>query len=589
MAPAETLTNTEAADYLQILVAGGIDVQACETAAVHGAAADIETAMNNAELKNMRLLTEVSHLRKGRRADGSFPAELLEGVFENLVTKVQEDAMSHAVSRSYQPAAETQAENSERRRTFIWKGLGRTAIEVAESGYRFHTSDAAFQRVGIEVREAQRSSTELRPGVLQTFVSPKMSNTDAPQDIAKMEHLAEEDAVRVCQAATDDLGRVIGRRMQSLLVRDISLDAWVALFKDPNNIFGKAFAIQNETSALGVMELFNQLDLPEAALPEGPVTLVAAVIPYITDAKSRASVEAQVAKFRQDQDSLRAEAEATAREWLQFEQSLATGLETNVMPAEVKRLVMLFQSDWAPETLQLLKAHEQGSGYRMSIALAAHLEQAWQKAYLGEVAAAVGDERALKDVDTATASRLQQNALMIRQMQRSGASYVDIEAQRAMQLRDVVRANVRAGGGCSGENEFLFGRNGDAESGEKGIGADTNNGDGMFNTFKRSNEGIGEVHNAVCRTDGCPSRPTKTRVGGCDVCLKYCQPLYDRGKNPESVYGTVIQPAPRSPKDTGEKQYIGTFLSSQQEKVDAENKVRITEQDAGKVALAGVG
>lgn len=597
MAPAETLTDTHVTDYLRVLQAGGVDMEAVEMAAAVGAAdtmhepyeqeAPADAVSAAAELQTLRLLTEVAHLRKGRQPGGSHPPELLEGVLENLVTKVQEDAMSHAVSHSYQPAAEVWSEYEGLKRTFLWKGLGKTALEVAASGYVYHTSEAAHKRVGIEVREAKRSCEELRPGVVQCFISPRMSRADAPEDVAKMEHLSEEDAVRVYWADTDEDGQVIGRRMQSLLVRDIPLEAWAGMLKDPNNIFSKSLPVRDESSALSVMELFDQLDLPEAELEEGPVSLVAAVIPYITDQKLRASVERQVDKFREDQQALRHEATVTAREWLKFEQALADGLETGVMPDEVTRLVMLFQSQWAPESKQLLKAHERGSGYRMSVALAAHLEQAWQKAYLGEVAAAVGDARALQDVDHSTAHRLQEKAREIRKMQREGASPAEIASMRANQLRDVVQSNVRAGGGCSGENAFEFAN--DEKRREGSTASAAANADGANDASKRNGEGIGEVHVAVCRTDGCPSRPTKTRVGGCDVCLRFCQPLWDKGMNPGNIYLKVGAPEAAPVKKAGEKQYIGIFRSEKKTKMEAANKMSVMQKESGKIALAGVG
>lgn len=591
MAPAEALLDRPTTDYLQVLQEGGVDVQAIETAALFAVAAEpeapVETIRAEADLQTLRLLTEVAHLRHGRLPDGSYPPELLEGVLENLVTKVQEDAMSHAVSHSYQPAAEVRSEYEGLRRTFLWKGLGKTALEVAASGYVYHTSEAAHKRVGVEVREAQRSCEELRPGVVQCFISPRMSPTDAPEAVAKNEHLFEEDAVRVYWADTDETGKVVGRRMQSLLVRDIPLDAWVRMLQDPRNIFGKSLPVRDENSALSVMELFDQLDLPEAVLPEGPVSLVAAVMPYITDQKLRGSVERQVSKFREDQQALRQEATATAHEWLKFETALADGLETGVMPDEVKRLVMLFQSEWASDTRQLLKRHEHGSGYSMSEELAAHLEQAWQKAYLAEVAAAVGDERALKDVDQSTAQRLQENARLIRRLQREGANASSIAAMRANQLRDVVHSNVRAGGGCSGENEFLF--SSDEKRADGSNASATRAAEGGANALKRNSEGIGEVHMGVCRTDGCPSKPTKTRVGGCDVCLRHCQPLWDKGINPEKVYQKYKSSEPAPVKAAGEKQYIGMFRSEKKDEAKAADKMSLVQKETGKIALAGVG
>jgi hypothetical protein len=39
----------------------------------------------------------------------------------------------------------------------------------------------------------------------------------------------------------------------------------------------------------------------------------------------------------------------------------------------------------------------------------------------------------------------------------------------------------------------------------------------------------------ICRVSDCPTRPGKTKVGPCDVCVS-CQHLFDKGKNPAKEY-----------------------------------------------------
>lgn len=39
----------------------------------------------------------------------------------------------------------------------------------------------------------------------------------------------------------------------------------------------------------------------------------------------------------------------------------------------------------------------------------------------------------------------------------------------------------------------------------------------------------------ICRIDGCPTRPSKTKVAQCHVCM-HCQKLFDRGKDPAKEY-----------------------------------------------------
>ncbi len=41
--------------------------------------------------------------------------------------------------------------------------------------------------------------------------------------------------------------------------------------------------------------------------------------------------------------------------------------------------------------------------------------------------------------------------------------------------------------------------------------------------------------NGICRTDNCPTRPKRTKVGPCSVC-QGCQHLYDQGKDPTHEY-----------------------------------------------------
>lgn len=502
------------------------------------ATAEQLAVLSSQECENVRTLTEVRHLMRARTESGSYPLDVQQAVQENLVTFVQEATMGGSVSTTYQPAAELRQENEERRRTFLWKGLGKTALAVAESGYAYHRSEAAFKRVAVEVQEARRSEDHLTPGVLQCFISPRMSVADAPYETAQAEHLGDDDAIRTYRAVTED-GIVIGRQTQSLLVRDIPLDAWVRMCKDSNNVFHKSLEVGDETSALSVMKLFEQLDLPESALPEGPVSLVAAVAPYITEKSARASVEQQVADLRQDQTLLRQEAERTARQWLQFELSLAESLHAGQMQEGVRKFVMVMQAQWTPGTVQLLHEHALADAqYRMTDELAVHLEQAWQKVYLSEVAIAVGDKRSLRNVDTEIAQRLQAEAQRIRALERAGQFEVEAVLHRLLQAVSI--SGATPGAGCAGQNLFSFGKQSEG-------------GMGRPNDEEEAEEGIGAVHYAVCRTEGCPSRPRVTEVGGCDVCLDWCQRQWNKGVDPATVYKSRQETAKPAPVSVGQE------------------------------------
>lgn len=488
--------------------------------------------------EHAKQLVDVLHVLAARQAPGVYDGEVLEGVRQNYVTKAQEDAISAAVTNTIQPLQEIEAEDGERRRTFIWKGLGYTALQVAESGLGYHKLPAALERVKVEIDEAKRSELLLRPGTAQSFISPRMTRFDAEYDAAKAEHLADEDALRTCTAVTNSRGEVVGRLTRSLLVRDIPLAAWIEMLGDPNNIFGKPIAITNTESALGVMKAFDQLDLPEQVLAEGPVTLIAAVEPYIRDVRAKLSVREQLDAFRQDQERLQEESERVADAWIEFSIAQAESLATGSMHENVRQFVMRHQSQWPSEVLAELRAHELPGGYySMTIALAALIEQAWQKVHVGNLAIVVGDERSVKDMDPAVVERLRQNYEFIRVLERSGYEQAEIARLQAQHYRAVAVSGVQPGGGCSGVNLFKFDPDSNPGSeidllsrSEAEMAADGQSG------ITDSEDKIGKKKQGVCRIDGCPSRPSKTEVGGCDVCLKYCQRLFDSGKDPSKIY-----------------------------------------------------
>lgn len=489
------------------------------------------------KIADRRLMTEVDHLLAARRSEGSFDPEILIAVKENLRTKVQEDAMSGAVTNTFQPAAEIEAENGERRRTFIQRGLGKTAIEIPESGYAFHFSEPAFARVGVEVREGRRSS-ELTPGITQSFISPKMSLRDAPKQLAEAEHLANEDAIRTSRTVVNENGDIVGRQMQALLVRDVPLSAWVSMFKDPDNIFGKTLEIHDEESALGIMELFNQLDMPDELLPEGPVTIVAEVAKHVEDPVARASVDRQLEKFRGDQANLNTVAETTADKWLEFEKEMAESLHQGKMQRGIRRFVIQMQDIWPKDVKTLLKSHELGADYAMSKKLAAKLEKAWQKVHVGEAAIIVSDERALKNMKVEDVKRIQDSIEYANVLRASGVPEQEIARINTQNYREIAVSQVAPGGGCSKVNDFEF----DASDPNGQIpGGIPREQKGEENT---STDRIGKRKMGVCRIPKCPtkSRSGKTEVGGCDVCLEFCQKIFDAGDDPEDVYGRSDSP-----------------------------------------------
>src|SRR5687768_10905402 len=90
------------------------------------------------QISELRLLTEVHHLRRNLRPDGSIDPEILDDIRLNLFTATEEMAIPSAVTHSVQ-RVETEGDESGRsRRTIKW--LGKSAVEVAMSGYQFHVS-----------------------------------------------------------------------------------------------------------------------------------------------------------------------------------------------------------------------------------------------------------------------------------------------------------------------------------------------------------------------------------------------------------------------------------------------------------------
>lgn len=509
----------------------------------------VENVREDEEMKQRRILAEVNHLRRHRLADRTIPGEVEEGVFDNLVTKVQEDSMSSAVTPSFQPVGEYTNDAGERRRTFLWRGIGTTALELAESGKKFYRLKAALERVDVEIEEARHSEDNLCPGTYQVFISPRMSRQDASFEDADAIGLAEYDSVRTGAAVVED-GVLTGRRTRALFVKDIPLTAWVAMMRDPNNVFGRAIKVEDAESALGIMRLFDQLDTSEDQLPEGPVTLVEAVLQYIDDPIAKQSVAEQLADFRKGQDKLQAEAKRLATKWLEFEKSMADSLDAREMTFMVRQFITTHQSQWPVEVLAQLRSHQKGSGYTIDEKLAAVIEESWQKINLSEAAIVVGDRRALKGMASNEVVKLQQEIAFIRTMEHQPWAVAELQQRQAALHRMLAVAEIEIKGSCSGTNTSSF-KNSlshitntlkqltnlpDAYLGEQ---ADEDNSDR-----------IGKKHMAKCRTDGCPTRPGQTEVGGCDVCLKYCQPIYDAGKDPAIKFGFNIKQTKEEPKQS---------------------------------------
>lgn len=511
-----------------------------------------------------RNLTEVDHLLDHRLNDGYYSPGVLADIRTNLVPAVQEAAMPFAVSKVEHPFITT-PEVGGQRGTFMW--LGKTAIEAAMSGYRFHRHPAARQRVGIEVDEAAYGETHQDPQVMKVFLSPRMSRKDASLAVARQEHLADEDAVRTSHLVVYKEGNIEKREMESLLVRDIPLEAWVAMLADPNNIFDKSILVDEPDSALSVMQVHQDLEIPLEKCPEGPITVVEAVIPHIADPALRRSVIEQLALFRGDQETLRSKAESIADRWLEFEVQLADSLASGYASPEIKIFIIGLQEHWGDEDLEIILAHQlPGHEYKMTRQLAAVLESAKQNTLWTTAGAATGNQFVLDQIDPRVVEQIIVNEELIEIARRNNMSTAGLETKNN---KLIASQNVDVGGGCPGNNLAQF-RNPDDKPESK-----SENPMDQKKWKKKTGE---------CVVPGCPTRPGKVKVGPCGVCMGRCQPLFDKGIDPAKTIIKVSYEEEKAQSDEDK-------LAEQVDKAFEEQGVRSFEevsQEAGKRVLAHV-
>jgi hypothetical protein len=58
-------------------------------------------------------------------------------------------------------------------------------------------------------------------------------------------------------------------------------------------------------------------------------------------------------------------------------------------------------------------------------------------------------------------------------------------------------------------------------------------------------EKLGKKKEGFCIIKGCAYQEEKTEVGGCDVCLRSCQPLFDQGFDSDEIEAIYAAVAPR--------------------------------------------
>jgi hypothetical protein len=495
------------------------------------------------------LLAEVNNLNRLRGFDGRHAPATLEAVHVDLHTATMEAAIPYAVSTTHQEYRDG---------SFWW--LDQDQEDVARSGYRFHSHQAALERVDVEVEEAA-SLTDLRPGYIKMLISPKMSRKDATYEEAKAEHLADDDMIRIHMLDIDESGAVRGKFMQSALMRDVPLEAWVAMLRDPNNIFGRSFELEDPDSALSVMKLHKQMELPEAALPEGVISLMTAVIPY-ADPLTRAELEARLDLYRFDQKGKAEKAKSVADRWLAFEVELADSLHYGRATSEIEGFIASLQHQWSDEMLAMLRMHQTyNSGTFVTPELAAKLEEAKRNTLWTAAAVVTGNENVLKQLDTNAALQIYDNEMRIQRMMREGYAIEEILATQVRNNVLIAQHNVRLEGGCAGRNVGGFGRKDDPDDNPL-----------AFNPFREqqdissqeSESKAWKWENGVCRISQCPTRPAKTSVGPCAVC-RGCQKLFDKGLDPSKIYHVSPQSAEPKLSHKGNIFVMETIFSTSSE------------------------
>ncbi len=495
-------------------------------------------------LREQRLLADVMHLKRYMQPDGSVPGSILNDVKANIFTAVQENAMPGAVTTTIQRVE--YAENAAGRTQRIIKWLGKSAIEVAESGYSFHFSEVAHQRVDQEVAEARHSQEHLQAGVAQVFISPKMTECDASIEVARQENLADADAVRVSYAMTDGSGNIVARRMESLLVSNIPLSAWMAMLEDPDNLFGHAFVIRDKQASISIMELFKDMALSEEAIPNGPVALVKAVALYINDPDIRTDVLRQVQRFEHGQQLYRLQAERTAQEWLNFDIELARSLHTGRASLPIEAFISTLQHQWSDEDIRMIQEHEFGGRYIMSNRLAAKLEEAKQILLNGQAAVMTNNEKVLQQLPSKEAEKIQADSHFIEIARLNNAAAADIALLEARLARTMAytlsRHTIAIGGGCSGQKIAAF-RTGLEGNDDEIANIDTVDGQGSETAI------TWKWKRGMCRIEACAS-PKPTEVGPCSVC-RNCQHMFDRGQDPtklSKILGPLFETAMNTPQ-----------------------------------------
>lgn len=406
------------------------------------------------DLDQVRLLTEVDHLNRYRHPDGTHSEYAKGELLVNLTAATQEATQQYAVTPTYREQSGGE---------YYW--MGQTTAETAESGAKWYKSAAALLRWTVEVDEAHDKP---RPGTTKIFVSPRMTREDADLEVAQADHLADDDAVRTSSLDIDG-NEIRGMHLESLLIRDIPLSAWIEMANDPNGLFQGKVTVPYVDSALPIMRAHREMHVPSDLLPEGPVSVVAAVLPYIKDSQLYAKVADHLHMFRTlNQRDAYQQAEAVALRWRAFEIELADSLYNNIATPGVLEFIASVRDYLSPETNKLLAEHidaETGT-LGMTRTLAASLEAARRNTLWGSAAVLAGDEGVLAQLPEADAKRVREIGIILQLGDTSGFNIYQRAVLEAESNRIIARNNISVGRGCPGLSQDIFNQSEEVRSTE---------------------------------------------------------------------------------------------------------------------------
>ncbi len=391
-----------------------------------------------------RQLAEVDLLNAARLPDGSHDPAVLAATAKNAPTEIQEATQPYAVTRT-----EHHREDGD-----YWWG-NQTTVDVAKRGQIFYQTPEGLVRGDIEVDEAEHTRDALRPGSIKVFLSPRMTRLDGTRETAELENLLEDDAVRTSQVVERDGGLAL--EMRSMLPRDVPISAWISMANDPNGLFGGRVQVPEAESALSLMCAHREMILPSEAVPDGPLSVLEAVVPYIDDPEVRAKVEEHIRRFRMfDQVGGFELAQRFGARIHGCIVEIADSLHDGRATAGVVEFIGSLYDKLNSDTKALVEAARLYDGsLGMNRELAAALMQARRHTVWVSAAVNSHNEAVAKQLPAQVTADIRGRDLQIQAALAAG------DHERAAQLeaendRQIASYKVKVGGGCPGKNNGVF-------------------------------------------------------------------------------------------------------------------------------------